>query len=92
MESQDWINSVLNSTNGHQKAVPRKDLFMQIQARVADYEPISTKILWLAAASLLLLIGLNFRTLWHSQHPTKSAVVQVMAADVNKSNQLYSHE
>ncbi|MFN8275818.1 MAG: hypothetical protein U0X58_13185 [Flavobacteriaceae bacterium] len=92
MESQNWINSVLNSTNGHQKVTPRKDLFMQIQARVADYEPVSTKMLWLAAASLLLLIGLNFRTLWHSEHSTKSSAVQAMAADVNKSNQLYSHE
>ncbi len=92
MEAQNWINSIINSTDGHQKVAPRKDLLAQIQMRVADEAPVSNKIIWLAAASLLLLIGLNFRTIGQSSYKTKSAAVQAMAADVNKSNQLYSHE
>ncbi len=92
MEAQNWINAIINSTDGHQAAVPSADLYKKIQARIDQYPRVSTTAVWLAAASLLLLIGLNFKALKQVQHTYKNQSVSEIASDLNKSNQLYQHE
>lgn len=91
MEAQNWINSILNSTEGHRQAIPQRDLWQHIQSRIAEYPRVSNRVVWLAAASLLLLIGLNLRALLQ-QRENKSQSVAVMASDINKSNQIYPNE
>lgn len=60
-----WINNVLNSVNGIERAEPNPFLYTKIRSRLAS-QPlgavyVSTRAVWLAAASFVLLALLNWQ-------------------------------
>ncbi len=87
MEKETWINEVLESTNGITPAVPDAKLFAKIQQRIQT-ENIPMRWVWMAAATLLLLVSLNI-TLVFSKSKKEKTATEVMASYLSKSNQLY---
>lgn len=97
--SQDtWINAILTSTDGLQRATPSPFLYAKIwnrlNARLVDL-PISGRTVWLAATALIVLIVLNWTVA--SQHsaatPTDTAGLQTVVSDMNlypAPHQLYT--
>jgi phosphate/sulfate permease len=88
MEKENWINKMLDSTGGLQQVAPDAALFSKIKSRIRQAEFVSPKTVWLAAASIVLLVAVNVviftKTMRHSSSATTSIV-----SSFDKSNQLY---
>jgi hypothetical protein len=88
MKKENWINEVLNSTNGMTKVVPDELLFSKIQNAIKNRNKVSTKWVWLAAASFAILLSLNSWVLF-SKNSNENTSTDLIASTISKNNQLY---
>ena len=89
MERNNWIENILDSTNGITLVTPSADLFSKIQQRIQQDKKVSSKTLWLVAASITVLAMLNFSVLACKSKEKISSTTAYLEMTVNKSNQLY---
>ena len=90
METENWINEILNSTNGMTQVEPSADLFSKIQQRIYfKKDTVSSKTVWLMAASIVLLISINIVAFRTNKTKTSDNSETTIAATLTKSNQLY---
>jgi hypothetical protein len=89
MEKENWIENILNSTNGITLVAPGNDLFSRIQQKVKQQQTVPVKTLWMAAASIAALILLNVSIVSIKSKPAKDSTTAYLEMTVNKSNQLY---
>jgi hypothetical protein len=89
MEKEKWITNVVNSTNGMKSVSPSDDLFSKIQQRIQQENKVSSKTLWLVAASIVVLVLLNFSVLTSKTKQRTNSTAAYLEMTVNKSNQLY---
>ena len=89
MEKNNWIETILNSTNGITAVVPDDYLFSKIQAQIKNKNKVSEKIIWLVAASIAVLVLLNFTILITKTKERKTSSTAYFENILNKSNQLY---
>jgi hypothetical protein len=89
MERNNWIATILKSTSGITPVVPTDDLFIKIQQRIQLQSNVSSKTVWLVAASIVVLVLLNFSTLASTTKQKTSSTTAYLEMTVNKSNQLY---
>ncbi len=89
MEKENYIETILNSTNGITKVTPSDDLFSKIELRIQSKSTVSTSTFWLVAASILVLITINISVLIKSKSVSKESKIISLSASLNKSNQLY---
>lgn len=89
MEREQFIENILNSTNGITKVVPGDDLFSKIQQRIQLEVKVSSKTLWLVAASIAILVMLNLSVLASRTNEKDTSTTAYLEMTVNKSNQLY---
>lgn len=89
MERNNWIENILNSTNGINPVEPSDDLFSKIQQRIQLESKVSSKTVWLVAASIAVLVMLNFSVLASKTKQKTSSSTAYLEMTVNKSNQLY---
>jgi fucose permease len=61
MEKENWINEILSSTDHIVKVLPSDGLYAKIQSQLQQQKTVETKWVWLAAASMLLLVSLNIK-------------------------------
>lgn len=87
METEKWINNVFNSTDGMIKITPDDSLFFKIQKKLNNTK-LSSRWIWLAAASFLILITLNAKIVFGKSN-TNESQTQILASTIVKSNQLY---
>lgn len=87
MEKENWINEILNSTKGIMKVAPDEELFSKIQNRIQNN--VSTQTLWLAAASIAILLALNISAIGGSKSKKEDTMEVALSYSLNKSNQLY---
>jgi hypothetical protein len=87
METEKWINEVFNSTKGMIKITPEDSLFFKIQNKINNNK-LSSRWLWLAAASLVILITLNVKFVFGKSNANESQT-EIIASTMVKSNQLY---
>jgi hypothetical protein len=88
MESNKWINDILNSSNGITKVTPNPLLFSKIQNKISVENTISSRWIWIAAASFTILVSLNVKMLL--SNATKSSVFkETIVSSVSNSNLLY---
>ncbi len=87
MEREDFINKVLNSTDGITKAIPNDAIFLKIEKRI-DETTISLRTIWLVAASIVVLISFNIMLLNGKSNSNESEIAS-LEHSINKSNQLY---
>jgi len=88
MEANNWINDVLNSSNGITKVVPDALLFSKIQNRISIQNTVSSQWIWIAAASFTILVSLNVKILLSNNTKTV-APTETIVSSVSNSNQLY---
>jgi hypothetical protein len=89
MERNNWITTILKSTNGITPVVPCDDLYSKIQQRIQLQSKVSLKTVWLVAASIVVLILLNFSVLTSKTKQKESSTTAYLELTLNKSNQLY---
>ena len=89
MERNNWIETILNSPNGITPVAPSDDLFSKIQQRIQLERKVSSKTVWLVAASIAVLVMLNFSILAFKSKEKTSSTTAYLEMTVNKSNQLY---
>ena len=89
METEHWITTILNSINGITPVIPSDDLFSKIQQRIEQDNKVSSKTIWLVAASIVVLVMLNFTIMASKTKERKSSTTTYLEMTVNKSNQLY---
>ena len=89
MEKNNWIETILNSTDGLTAVVPDDYLFSKIQAQIKNKNIVSEKIIWLVAASVAVLVVLNCSILSSKTKENKTATTTYFENELNKSNQLY---
>lgn len=89
MEKETWIQNILNSTNGITQVNPTTDLFSKIQQRIQLENKVSSKTLWLVAASIAVLVLLNVSIITSTSKSEKKSTTSYLEMTVNKSNQLY---
>ena len=89
MERNNWIENILNSTNGIKPVIPNDDLFSKIKQRIKQENNVSPKTLWFVAASIAVLVILNFSIINSKTKATKDSTTAYLEMTVNKSNQLY---
>ena len=89
MEKQTWIENILNSTNGITQVAPSDDLFSKIRQRIQLEAKVSSKTLWLVAASIAVLVLLNITVITSKSKQTKNSTTAYLEMTVNQSNQLY---
>jgi hypothetical protein len=88
MEKENFINEILNSTNGITKVAPNEALFFDIQNKIKHQNTISNNFLWKVAASIVILISLNIM-LVVSKNNLNQKQDSAFENTLNKSNQLY---
>lgn len=89
MEKENWIQNVMNSTNGMTAVAPSDDLFFKIQQKIKQQEKVSPKIVWLVAASIAVLVMINFSMITKQTKTTDDTATVYFENTLNKSNQLY---
>lgn len=89
MEKKDWIENILNSTNGITSVTPSGDLFSKIQQRIKQQDTVSSKTLWLVAASIAILVLLNVSVISSKSTSKNDSTTHYLELTVNQNNQLY---
>lgn len=90
MKAENWINSILNSTDTMLRVSPKTDLFSKIEARIVlQINTVSNKTVWLVAASMVVLISINMYTLQKNKAIENPSSEILISLTLNKSNQLY---
>lgn len=87
MEKENWIENVLNSTNGIIKIVPNELLLFKIEQKIKAQKIISNQWIFAAAAVLLILFAVNFEILFSKT--SKSNDTEMLASSIFKTNQFY---
>lgn len=87
MERDDYINQILNSVTGIAKVAPSDTVFENIE-QLINKSKISTKTLWLVAASIVVLISLNIVLLSNTIKDNDSEMASLEHI-INKNNQIY---
>jgi hypothetical protein len=88
METEKFINDILNSTNGITKVSPNDELFSKIELRIQEKSVVPMKTLWLVAASIVILMSLNVIII-ASKNKTQDSSISELEKSIHKSNQLY---
>jgi len=87
MKKEDFIVNILDSVNGIKAIEPNDIVFQKIEQRIKESQ-ISTKTLWLIAASIVVLISFNVLLL-NGKSNLKDSEMASLENSINKSNQLY---
>jgi len=88
MEKENWISTILNSINGITKVSPSDDLFFKIQNKIKRNN-VSPKTVWLVAASMAILVLLNFALLATKTKESSTTTTTYLENTLNQSNQIY---
>ena len=88
METEKWINEILNSTDGMTKVIPDELLFSKIQNKIDNENTIPSQWIWAVAASFLVLLSLNSILILSKSYKTNSQT-EMIASTISKNNQLY---
>jgi len=88
MEKEQFINEILNSTNGITKVIPSDDLLLRIEQKIQTKRETPITSMWFIAASVLVFFSLNIVLLQISTSASEKSVSS-FALELNMSNQFY---
>ena len=88
MKPENWTNDIMESTNGMIKVIPNKLLFDKIQNRINLENKVSTKWIFIVAATFVLLLSINIKLLKNSASKSNSQTETVIST-VSNTIQLY---
>jgi hypothetical protein len=90
MEQENWINEILESTNGMTSVMPDEKLFSKIQNRIETHKKLEPQWVWMAAASIIILVALNLKCIY-SKSSNVDRPTERIVSSISESNQLYTH-
>ena len=64
MERDKWVSEVMDSTNQIVKVLPDDGLFFKIQNKLKVKKTVAMEWVWLAAASIIILLSINLRVIY----------------------------
>lgn len=85
MEKENWINEILSSTDQIVKVLPSDGLYAKIQSQIQQQKTIETKWVWLAAASMVLLVSINIKVVFNELKSEKKNQEKALIAFVTDS-------
>ncbi len=88
MEQENWINEILESTRGLTSALPDAKLYSKIQYSIESQKKVAPQWVWLAAASIVLLVVFNLKFVISKSNKEERST-ELIASSISKSNQLY---
>ena len=88
MKAENWTNDILESANGMMKVVPNNLLFDKIQNKINLENKVSSKWIFVAAATFALLISINIKLLKSNLAKTNTQTETVIST-ISNTNQLY---
>jgi len=88
MEKDQWIQTVMNSTNAISAVTPSDDLLARIQLKIKQQEKVTPTTVWWIAASIAVLLTLNVALLQKAKTRVNSTS-SYLEHTLNQSNQLY---
>ena len=86
MNKKHFIEKILNSIEGIEKAMPNDDLFYKIQNKIEVKKESSNYTKWLVAASIVILLSLNAFEVFYKSKINKNDLSVLI--DKN-NNQIY---
>lgn len=86
MKKEDFIETILNSTNNMVEVYPDDSLFDKIQMKIKNEKRVESYTKWLVAASVFLLVSLNIGILSNSNKDKKHDLPGI---DFIADNQIY---
>lgn len=86
MNKENFIERILNSTEGIQRAMPDDDLFTKIQNKIEFKKEPVNKSKWLIAASVTILFSINAFVLFHKNKAQKNDISILVEKN---NNQIY---
>jgi hypothetical protein len=89
MELEQWIQTILNSTNGITPVAPSDSLFTKIQQKIKQQKRVAPQTIWLVAASIAVLVLLNFTVIVSKTKEKYATTTVYLENTLNQSNQLY---
>ena len=87
MEKENWIEAIINSTDGMSKAAPNEMLMFKIERRINSQKIISKNWLIGTAAALVILFTINFESFFSNSKKSNDA--EMVASSISKDNQFY---
>jgi len=88
MKKENFIENILNSTNGITKISPSDTLLNKIYSKIEENKPINNSLKWFIAASIIVLISLNIGVLTYSNTKTNQQS-ELSPLMTTTNNQLY---
>ena len=90
MERDNWILNVLNSAEDMIKVMPSDDLLSKIQQKINKQNNVSPKTVWLVAASIVVLVLINFTVIKTKiEKKSSTSTTAYFESEMNQNNQLY---
>ncbi len=89
MEKEKYVQDILNSTNGITKATPNAALFQKIEQRLEAEKKAPIQLIWMVAASIVVLLGINIVILTNQKATTYDTSVASIASTLQTNNQFY---
>jgi hypothetical protein len=89
MRREEWINEIIDSTNQIVKVLPDDGLFFKIQNKLKVKKTVAMEWVWLAAASIIILLSINLRVIYKELQTEQEIEETVLIAAVSDSNQFY---
>ncbi|MES2240706.1 MAG: hypothetical protein V4497_10665 [Bacteroidota bacterium] len=89
MEREQWINEIMDSTNKIVKVSPDDALFFKIQNQLDAKKTVAKEWVWLAAASVVILVTINIKLVYKEIKTVKEANEIALITTISDSNQLY---
>ncbi len=89
MEKENYIQDILNSTNGITKATPNAALFQKIEQRLEAEKKAPIQLIRLVAASIVVLLGINIMVLLNQKTISNDSSIANIAATLQTNNQFY---
>ncbi len=90
MEKENWINEIIATTIQIAKVEPRDNLFAAIDKKIKKQKKVDSRVLWLVAASILVLVSLNIKVILSEIQSENQVQSSVLAATLTDSNQFYT--
>ena len=84
-EKEQWIRKVMGSLDNVQRAEPNPFLFTRIEQRLQSAPPaayVSTRLVWLVAASFGLLVFLNAQLIRQRQSTPDNGSLNTVVSDM----------
>ncbi|AWG20070.1 hypothetical protein FFWV33_00315 [Flavobacterium faecale] len=89
MEKDKWIEEVMDTANQIVEVAPADGLYFQIQQKLNAKKKVRKEVLWLAAASIVILASINIKVIYSDLQVEHEIEETALVASVSDSNQFY---